>query len=442
MRVFNTAPRGMRKIVLSTNIAEVSVTIPDVVFVIDTGLTKESRYDATTKTKCLVEMQVSKASARQRWGRAGRVRSGHCLNLYASTTFQKFAESQQPEMLRCSLEDICLQIISLGIDTDVQKFLSKSLTPPNPVQVSVAMSLLRNLGALTTENRITPLGRALAVTPVDVRLAKVLVLSQLLGCSDVVSVIVAALSIGSLFLLHSNTQIEYAEHDSDHMAYPSVIAEWKSSRKRHKPQGSALGISDARAKDTAQLADDLLDQLRQEKGLSMKVPMPGLSAAQKSSLVSACLCAGLEGNILITENLVQLPSVPQQQGQACRWTSKSSGEVALRRSAIDHYGRPKYPFLVYSEKLLIRHKAFARDCTVVHPMAVLLFGHKVMLAHAEGSVTINGWLKFEGATRTLSTVLAFRDAMHHMLDARLRGAPVAHVQHAEMIKLLVELISL
>ena len=141
--VFARPPCGVRKVILATNIAEASVTIPDVTFVIDSGRVKEVRYEHSSKVQCLVNTHVSKSSAVQRRGRAGRVQEGFCFCLYSSETFEHMRDYQLPEMLRLPLQDICLQICNLielnrssssGV-SGVSEFLKKSLSPPNQERV-------------------------------------------------------------------------------------------------------------------------------------------------------------------------------------------------------------------------------------------------------------------------------------------------------------------
>jgi ATP-dependent RNA helicase DHX36 len=145
--IFQRPPTGKRKIVLSSNIAETSITIDDVVFVIDTGRVKENRYDDLNKMQTLSECWVSKASARQRKGRAGRVKPGFCWHLYSSHTHNTTLDDYQlPEMLRVGLEDLILQILVLDLGTPTS-FLAKAVDPPTELSVKNALQLLESLGA-------------------------------------------------------------------------------------------------------------------------------------------------------------------------------------------------------------------------------------------------------------------------------------------------------
>ncbi|XP_019259324.1 PREDICTED: DExH-box ATP-dependent RNA helicase DExH3 isoform X3 [Nicotiana attenuata] len=133
--IFEKAPQNVRKIVLATNMAEASITINDVVFVVDCGKAKETTYDALNNTPCLLPSWISQASARQRRGRAGRVQPGECYHLYPRCVYEAFAEYQLPELLRTPLNSLCLQIKSLQVGS-IAEFLSAALQPPESLALA------------------------------------------------------------------------------------------------------------------------------------------------------------------------------------------------------------------------------------------------------------------------------------------------------------------
>lgn len=168
-RAFKVPPKGVRKVVLATNIAETSLTIEDVVYVVDTGRLKERRYDPARSMSLLVEDWVSKANAKQRRGRAGRVKEGICYALYTKHRFDfLMKEYQTPEMLRVPLEELVLQVLLLKVGNNAGEFLSKVMQPPSEKAIEGAMRVLRQVGAVTVENfvgdggsgeeRLSPLG--------------------------------------------------------------------------------------------------------------------------------------------------------------------------------------------------------------------------------------------------------------------------------------------
>lgn len=155
--IFEKAPPNVRKIVLATNMAEASITINDVVFVVDCGKAKETTYDALNNTPCLLPSWISQASARQRRGRAGRVQPGECYHLYPRCVYDAFAEYQLPELLRTPLNSLCLQIKSLQVGS-IGEFLSSALQPPEPLAVQNAVDFLKMIGALNENEDLTYLG--------------------------------------------------------------------------------------------------------------------------------------------------------------------------------------------------------------------------------------------------------------------------------------------
>lgn len=198
-RVFETMPKGVRKVVLSTNIAETSVTIDDVVFVIDCGRHKENRFDPVNRMPQLLETWVSRANSRQRRGRAGRVRPGHCFFLFTSERHKNMAEFQTPEMLRVPLDELCLQIKLLDLG-DVKEFLEKAIEPPAEEAVVEAIKGLQELQALDLREYLTPLGYHLAALPVNVRVGKMMLYGTIFRALDPVLTIAAGLSFRSPFV--------------------------------------------------------------------------------------------------------------------------------------------------------------------------------------------------------------------------------------------------
>ncbi|KAJ0013005.1 hypothetical protein NQD34_017339 [Periophthalmus magnuspinnatus] len=205
---FIVPPAGVRKIVLSTNIAETGVTIPDVVFVIDTGKTKENKYHESSQMSSLVETFVSKASALQRQGRAGRVRNGFCFRLYPKYRFQSFMDYSIPEILRVPLEELCLHIMKCQYGSP-EDFLGRALDPPQPQSVNNAVNLLRKIGAcLPNSHVLTPLGHHLASLPVNVNIGKMLIYGAILGCLEPIATIAAAITEKSPFSTPINRKEE------------------------------------------------------------------------------------------------------------------------------------------------------------------------------------------------------------------------------------------
>lgn len=198
-RVFPPAPKGKRKVVAATNVAETSITIEDVVAVIDTGRVKETTYDPLSGVVKLQETWVSRAAAKQRRGRAGRVQKGTCYKLYTKTAeANRMAERPQPELLRVPLEQTCLGVKAMGVK-DVRAFLASALTRPSELAVEGALSLLEKMGA-TIDGELTALGRHMAMIPADLRCSKLMIFGAMFGCLEAAVVIASILSTKSPFV--------------------------------------------------------------------------------------------------------------------------------------------------------------------------------------------------------------------------------------------------
>lgn len=181
-KVFERPAAGCRKIVLSTNIAESSITIDDVVYVINSGRMKEKSYDPDINVSTLLSSWISKASAKQRAGRAGRCQPGICYHLYSKIRGASFSDFQVPEVKRMPLEELCLQVKILDPDCEIVKFLGKLLDPPVTKSITNAISVLEELGALSPDEELTELGNKLGLLPVHPVLSKMLFFAILLNC--------------------------------------------------------------------------------------------------------------------------------------------------------------------------------------------------------------------------------------------------------------------
>lgn len=198
-KVFPMPPMGMRKVIASTNVAETSITIADIVAVIDTGRVKETNYDPGNSIVRLEEVWASQAACKQRRGRAGRVQAGKCYKLFTRKVASDMAPRPQPEIRRLALEQLCLSVKATAPKRDVAQFLQQTLTPPEAQAIDVAITLLHRMGALDN-NELTALGRHLSMIPADLRCAKLLVYGTVFGCLDACLTIAAILTVRSPFV--------------------------------------------------------------------------------------------------------------------------------------------------------------------------------------------------------------------------------------------------
>ena len=195
-RVFSSHPASVRRVVLATNVAETSLTVPGIRYVVDTGLARISRYSSRTKVQRLPIEAISQASANQRSGRCGRVEAGIAIRLYSEEDFERRPEFTDPEILRTNLASVILQMTSLGLG-DIARF--PFVEPPDRRNVTAGIQLLEELGAMTVDarqdRRLTRIGKRLARLPIDPRLGRMILEAERLGCVRDVLVIAAALSL-------------------------------------------------------------------------------------------------------------------------------------------------------------------------------------------------------------------------------------------------------
>ena len=191
-RVFDTSRRKGTRVVLATNVAETSITVPGIRYVIDPGQARISRYSFRTKVQRLPIESISQASANQRQGRCGRVESGVCIRLYSEEDFNSRDEFTDPEIKRTNLAAVVLQMLMLGLG-EVEKF--PFINPPDSRLVRDGYKLLEELGAVTPACKLTGLGRRMASLPVDPRLGRMVLAASGLGCLEEILVIASALAI-------------------------------------------------------------------------------------------------------------------------------------------------------------------------------------------------------------------------------------------------------
>ncbi len=191
-RVFDTGRRRGTRVVLATNVAETSLTVPGIRYVIDPGLARISRYSYRSRVQRLPIEPISRASANQRQGRCGRLAEGVCFRLYSEEDFDRRPEFTDPEIRRTSLAAVVLQMLVLGLG-EVERF--PFINPPDPRLVRDGYKLLQELGAVTPSGRLTGVGRRLARLPVDPRLGRMVLAASEQGCLEEVLVIASALAI-------------------------------------------------------------------------------------------------------------------------------------------------------------------------------------------------------------------------------------------------------
>uniref|UniRef100_A0A3P9BQQ8 RNA helicase n=1 Tax=Maylandia zebra TaxID=106582 RepID=A0A3P9BQQ8_9CICH len=240
-KALKTSPPGVRKIILSTNIAETSITINDVVFVIDSGKVKEKSFDTLSNVSMLKTVWISKASALQRKGRAGRCRPGVCFHLFSRLRFNNMLEFQVPQLLRMPLQELCLQTKLLAPSScPVAEFLAKAPQPPPTHAVRNAVQMLKKIDAMNQFEDLTDLGYHLADLPVEPNLGKMVLCAVVLKCLDPILTIACTLAYRDPFILPTQSSQKRAALScrkrftsntfSDHMALLRAFQAWQKAR--------------------------------------------------------------------------------------------------------------------------------------------------------------------------------------------------------------------
>ncbi|KAE8147245.1 P-loop containing nucleoside triphosphate hydrolase protein [Aspergillus avenaceus] len=228
MYVFEPTPESTRKVIVSTNIAEASVTIDGVVYVVDCGFAKLRAYRPSIGIEMLTAVPISKAAAAQRAGRAGRTKPGKCFRLYTSQAYEQLPETTIPEIQRSNIAPVVMQLKALGVDNIVR---FSFLTPPPSKLVIRALELLYSLGAVDDYAKLTkPLGMRMAELAVDPMMAKVLLSAQSFNCLSEILTIAAMVSLqGSVWIQHDgdrksseSRRRKFAVEEGDHLTYLNV----------------------------------------------------------------------------------------------------------------------------------------------------------------------------------------------------------------------------
>ncbi|KAL6782327.1 hypothetical protein ACKKBG_A06370 [Auxenochlorella protothecoides x Auxenochlorella symbiontica] len=264
LRVFERAAPGSRRVVLATNIAETSVTVPGVRFVVDSGMVKARAYSPRLGADCLQVVPVSQAQARQRSGRAGREGPGKAFRLYTEAAFAKLAPSTAPEILRTNLSSVVLQLKALGV-RDVLGF--DFLDPPPAPALVRSLELLLALGALTREGDLAhPIGTSLARLPVDPMFGRVLMASAELGCSEEALAVIAMASTDPVFQFPREKREEaaaaharFASREGDHLTALAVFQRFVAQPRKQAAAWCREGFLNARSLAKAR---DIHAQLR------------------------------------------------------------------------------------------------------------------------------------------------------------------------------------
>ncbi|XP_058984979.1 ATP-dependent RNA helicase DHX8 [Musca domestica] len=234
-RIFDPAPPGSRKVVIATNIAETSLTIDGIFYVVDPGFVKQKVYNSKTGMDSLVVTPISQAAAKQRAGRAGRTGPGKCYRLYTERAYRdEMLPTPVPEIQRTNLATTVLQLKTMGIN-DLLHF--DFMDAPPVESLVMALEQLHSLSALDDEGLLTRLGRRMAEFPLEPNLSKMLIMSVALQCSDEILTIVSMLSVQNVFYrpkdkqaLADQKKAKFNQIEGDHLTLLAVYNSWKNNK--------------------------------------------------------------------------------------------------------------------------------------------------------------------------------------------------------------------
>ncbi|XP_072265233.1 putative ATP-dependent RNA helicase DHX57 [Pyxicephalus adspersus] len=465
--VFLKPSPGVTKIIISTNIAETSITIDDIIYVIDSGKMREKRYDPSKSMESLEETWVSKANAIQRKGRAGRVTSGVCFHLFTSHHYHyHLLEQQPPEIHRIPLEQLCLRIKILDMFSEchLDTVLCQLIEPPRVESVQTSKLRLQDLGALTKQETLTPLGYHLASLPVDVRIGKLMLFGAIFCCLDSALTIAASLAFKSPFVCPwdkkdeaNKKKKEFSVASSDHLALLQAYKSWSNAMKDNPRAGfqyccdnflsskvmqeiaslkrqftellSDIGFvrEGLRAKDIekrwAQNGDGVIEATGEEVNIN----------AENTKLMSAMLCAALYPNVVqvrTPEGKFQMTRSgavkTHPKAEELKFVTKNDGYVHIHPSSINYQMQSfDSPYLVYHEKIKTS-RVFVRDCSMVSVYPLVLFGGgqiNVELRKGEFLISMdNGWIRFVAASHQIAELVKeLRSELDQLLQDKIKN---------------------
>ncbi|KAG0267920.1 hypothetical protein DFQ27_007902 [Actinomortierella ambigua] len=460
----------IRKIILATNIAETSITIQDVVHVVDSAKVKETNYDPTKRMTTLLPTWISASSLKQRAGRAGRVQEGQYYSMMSRKRRELLDAFSIPEMLRSDLQEICLHIKSVDQSTKIASVLAEAIQPPDQASVADALSQLMSLGALDANENLTPLGRVLATLPVEPSFGRCLILSCVFSCLDPVLTLCASLGTKDVFVSPPlrKEQADRAKMRwskdlrSDHLAMMNAYNTWVEML-REEPQRvyeftddnylSRLALENIRRAKAQLLSlleksgvvpmmtferrQKLKQQQQQESeangghggsggsGLFEMGPPEYNRNSRCVPLLRAMVCAGVFPNISIKTSkkihrtrhdnvcIVHPGSVNSTRSEKHLMQQQQRGSVDLGESEIG-------TLLAFSTKVRTSEtQIFLRNTTRLDPLSILLFaggGENEVEVVGQNQIVVDRWWKFNGPERTIRTMRSLREMMTDGLE--------------------------
>ncbi|XP_062832753.1 ATP-dependent DNA/RNA helicase DHX36 isoform X1 [Anolis carolinensis] len=429
-QVFKRTPPGVRKIVIATNIAETSITIDDVVYVIDGGKIKETHFDTQNNISTMAAEWVSIANAKQRKGRAGRVQPGQCYHLYNGLRASLLEDYQLPEILRTPLEELCLQIKILKLG-GIAHFLSKVMDPPSSDTVLLAIKHLMQLNALDRQEELTPLGVHLARLPVEPHIGKMILFGALFCCLDPVLTIAASLSFKDPFVIPLGKEKvadarrkELSKNSkSDHLTVVNAFQGWEETRRRGFRYEKDFCWEYFLSSNTLQMLANMKGQFAEHllaagfvNSRNPKDPKSNINS-DNEKLLKAVICAGLYPKV------AKIRANFSKKRKMVKVSTKTDGSVNIHPKSVNvEETEFHYNWLVYHLKMRTS-SIYLYDCTEVSPYCLLFFGGDISIQKDkdQDTIAVDEWIVFQSPARIAHLVKDLKKELDDLLQEKIEN---------------------